>query len=79
MGDSQGTHAYAVVNYNASSSSPFELYNPWGDSSTVNGTVNDNGHQVYGGACFVTTTMISHDFATQYIGVGAAAPLNASR
>ena len=33
VGDSQGTHAYAVVSYIASSSTPFELYNPWGISA----------------------------------------------
>ena len=32
VGDSQGTHAYAVVNYAASSSTPFEVYNPWGST-----------------------------------------------
>ena len=50
VGDSQGTHAYAMVNYSASSSNPFELYNPWGASSAVEGTIAYNGHQVYGGA-----------------------------
>jgi hypothetical protein len=31
-----GSHCYAVVGYNASSSQPFELFNPWGtDSSTA--------------------------------------------
>ena len=38
VGDSNGTHAYAVINYNASSSTPFELYNPWGLGSVVGHT-----------------------------------------
>ena len=38
-----GDHAYAVVGYNASSSAPFSVYNPWGPSN-----VTYNGHQVYG-------------------------------
>ncbi len=68
VGDSQGTHAYAVVNYNASSGAQFELYNPWG----LSGMVNYNGHQVYGGAFNVNAAAISQDFAAQCIGAGAA-------
>ncbi len=72
VGDSEGTHAYAVVNYNASSSTPFELYNPWGLSSVVGGTISYNGNRVYGGAFYATASLISQDFADQSIGAGAA-------
>jgi hypothetical protein len=71
VGDSQGTHAYAVVNYNASSSTPFELYNPWGESSVVGGTISYNGNRVYGGAFYANAGLISQDFADQSIGTGA--------
>ncbi|HET6880907.1 MAG TPA: C2 family cysteine protease, partial [Pirellulales bacterium] len=75
VGDSQGTHAYAVVNYIASSSTPFELYNPWG-ASGLGGTVTYNGHQVYGGAFYATASMISQDFSSQSIGAGATAEID---
>ncbi len=71
VGDSGGTHAYAVVGYNASSSSPFELSNPWGVSSTINGLTTYNGHNVYGGAFWASSSLISQDFAGQYYGFGA--------
>jgi hypothetical protein len=83
VGDSQGTHAYAVVNYVASSSNPFELYNPWGVSSVVGSTVTFNGRQVYGGPFYANATLISRDFAYQFIGTGTEAgtvsPDNGSR
>ncbi len=72
VGDSQGTHAYAMVNYSASSSNPFELYNPWGASSAVGGTIAYSGHQVYGGAFWANATLINNDFAEQDFGTGAA-------
>jgi hypothetical protein len=75
-GDSNGTHAYAVINYNASSSTPFELYNPWGLSSVVGHTSNDNGHQVYDGPFWCGSSLISQDFASQSIGTGTAAGLD---
>jgi hypothetical protein len=67
VGDSEGTHAYAVVGYNASSSTPFELYNPWGLSSTLNATMNWNGHTVYDGAFYASSSLIASDFADQFI------------
>jgi len=67
VGDSQGTHAYAVVGYN-SSTHQFELYNPWGTTSTLNGTTTYNGHTVYGGAFWASTSLISQDFSSQDIG-----------
>ncbi len=76
VGDSNGTHAYAVISYNASSSTPFELYNPWGLSSVVGHTSNYNGHQVYDGPFWFSSSLISQDFAWQSIGTGTAAGLD---
>ncbi|MGO8902553.1 MAG: C2 family cysteine protease [Isosphaeraceae bacterium] len=73
VGDSNGTHAYAVISYNASSSTPFELYNPWGLSSVVGHTSSFNGHQVYDGPFWFGSSLISQDFAWQHIGTGTAA------
>ncbi len=39
VGDSTGTHAYAVVGYSPASVTPFELYNPWGLSSVVDSEI----------------------------------------
>ena len=76
VGDSNGTHAYAVISYNASSSTPFELYNPWGLSSVVGHTSSFNGHQVYDGPFWFSSSLISQDFASQTIGTGTAAGLD---
>jgi len=73
VGDSEGTHAYAVVDYTASSSTPFELYNPWGSSSVVGSTVTYKGQQVYGGPFYANATLISQDFASQTFESGAVA------
>jgi uncharacterized protein YccT (UPF0319 family) len=45
-----GDHAYAMVGYNASSSTPFTMYNPWGTDANGDGWYGGlyNGHQVYG-------------------------------
>ena len=71
VGDSTGTHAYAVVGYNASSSTPFELYNPWGASSTLNGLVSYNGGSVYGGTFWAASTLISSDFTSEFLSTGS--------
>jgi hypothetical protein len=70
VGDSEGTHAYAVVGYTASSSTPFELYNPWGISSVVGSTVTFNGSQVYGGLFYADANLVAQDFAFQSVGSG---------
>jgi hypothetical protein len=72
VGDSQGTHAYAVVNYNASSSNPFELYNPWGGSSVVGHQTTFNGHSVYDGPFWLSSAALSQDFSSQFQGNGTA-------
>ena len=74
--DAQGkaeTHSYAMIGYNASSSTPFELYNPWGLSSVVGHTSSYNGHQVYDGPFWLGSNLISQDFAAQCFGTGTAA------
>jgi len=72
VGDSTGTHAYAVVGYDPSSSEPFELYNPWGGSSVLGHTTTFNGGQVYDGPFLCDSSLISQDFDSQNIGTGAA-------
>ncbi|MGA2253370.1 MAG: C2 family cysteine protease [Thermoguttaceae bacterium] len=60
-----GDHCYAVVNYTASSSNPFEVYNPWG----IN-TASADG--VYG--LFSTNAnFLSQNFTGQSFGTGAVA------
>lgn len=80
VGDSSGTHSYAMVGYSLTGSgiagrisSPFELYNPWGDTQTLNGTVTYNGHAVYGGTFYTSAPQISADFSDQAI-VATAEP-----
>ena len=70
VGDSEGTHAYAVVGYSTSSTTPFELYNPWGISSVIGSTISFNGRQVYGGPFYADANLISQDFAFQSVGRG---------
>ena len=77
--DAQNTpeiHDYAVISYNASSSTPFELYNPWGDSSVLGHTTTFNSHQVYDGPFWFSSSLISQDFGFQFIGTGTAAGLD---
>jgi hypothetical protein len=42
------THSYALVYVNPSSSTPFELYNPWGANSANVAPYTFNGHSVWG-------------------------------
>jgi hypothetical protein len=66
------SHSYAVVGYNASSSQPFQLYNPWGIGSGDWALATYNGQQVYG--LFNTNaTFVAQNFSDQCIGTGAAA------
>lgn len=76
VGDTtHGTHAYAMVGYTGSGATPFELFNPWNDSTVVNQTTNYYGHQVYDGTCYISGSMISSDFANVSVGAGAAPAL----
>jgi hypothetical protein len=61
------SHAYAVINYNASSSTPYQVYNPWGPSG---GTY--QGHQVYG-LFNANATFLAQNYSLQAFGSGAAA------
>ncbi len=68
--DIVGDHCYALVGYNASSSQPFEVFNPWGTNSS--GWVLDlnNNHEVYG-LFNASAAFLSQNFATQSFGTGA--------
>lgn len=68
--DIVGSHCYAVVGYNPSSSLPFEVYNPWGTNSSGWALSTENGHQVYG-LFNANAAFISQNFASQAIGHGA--------
>ena len=69
----EGVHAYAVVNVNASSSMPYEVFNPWGITSSSNymapGTF--DGHAVYG-LFTANAPFISQNFSYQAFGGSAA-------
>jgi hypothetical protein len=71
VGDSSVTHAYAMIGYNPSSSTPFEIYNPWGESTVVGALTTYNGGQVYAGAFYASASLISQDFIVQSDGTGA--------
>jgi len=75
VGDAQETHAYAVVNYTASSSQPFQVYNPWGTDSSGWALGLFNGHKVYG-LFFASATFLSQNFAWQSFGTGTASGLD---
>jgi hypothetical protein len=61
-----GGHAYAVVGYNASSSTPFEMYNPWGVTAAINAKVNFGGHSFYGGTFYASASLVSHAFSDEF-------------
>ena len=70
VGNRSETHAYAVVGYNASSSQPFKVFNPWGTNSSGWALGTFNGHQVYG-LFTADAAFLSHNFASQFVGSGA--------
>jgi hypothetical protein len=64
-----GDHAYALVNYTASSSSmPFEVYNPWG----INAAASDNVYGLFS----VDATFLSQNYDVQSVGTERAAGLD---
>ena len=60
-------HCYAVVGYNAASSNPFELFNPWGTDSS--GWCPGESSKIYG-LRWVSSAFISQNFIKQSIGSG---------
>jgi hypothetical protein len=63
-----GDHAYAVVGYNPSSSMPYQVYNPWGTTSS--GWA-QGGKPVYG-LFSANGAFLSQNFSAQAIGFGTA-------
>ncbi len=56
-------HAYAIVGYNSSSSSPFLIYNPWGDTEILNGKIG----QYFAGAFRASTSLLTRGFLADFI------------
>lgn len=77
VGGSDGTHAYAVVSYTASSSTPFGVYNPWGSDSAGWAPANYHGHRVYG-LFWANSTFISQNFSMQSITNSAPGQMHAT-
>jgi hypothetical protein len=65
-----GSHCYALVNYTPSAGDPFEIYNPWGTTSTGYAPYTENGNQVYG-LFICNAPFISQNFSKQSISSGA--------
>ena len=61
-------HCYAVVGYNASSSQPFEVFNPWGTDSS--GWAPGHSGTIYG-LFTANAAFISQNFVEQSVGTGA--------
>jgi hypothetical protein len=73
-----GDHCYAVVGYNASSSQPFEVFNPWGTTSSTATPSNPawapyTGNTIYG-LFWASPSFLSQNFAIQGVGTGAINP-----
>jgi hypothetical protein len=68
-----GDHCYAVVGYNASSSQPIQVFNPWGTDAS--GWVPGYSNQIYG-LFTANAAFISQHFVGQSIGVESAAGLD---
>ncbi len=64
-----GNHCYAVVGYDASSSTPFEVLNPWGGTTSSVWCPQDN--QVYG-LFYADATFLSQNFTWESQGSGQA-------
>jgi hypothetical protein len=64
-----GNHCYAMVGYNSSNSNPFEIFNPWGTDS--NGWAPGHANTIFG-RFFTNATLLSQNFSSESIGVGAA-------
>jgi hypothetical protein len=64
-----GNHCYAMVDYNASGSLPFEIFNPWG--TDANGWAPGNANKIYG-LFWANAPFVSQNFSLESFGVGAA-------
>jgi hypothetical protein len=64
-----GSHCYALVNYDPSSSLPYEVFNPWG--TAANGWVNGTANGTYG-LFWADANFLSANYSSQAFGVGAA-------
>ena len=64
-------HCYAVVGYNASSSQPFELFNPWGTNS-AGWAASPGQTSTIKGLFTANATFISQNFDQQSIDTGAS-------
>lgn len=69
-----GSHAYAVVGYNPSSSTPYQVYNPWGTNNS--GYVPNNTR--YYGLFNASGGFLAQNFTGQTIQSGAEAPVDRS-
>jgi hypothetical protein len=67
-----GSHVYAVVGYNPSSSYPFEVYNPWGTDSSGWAPGDYQGNPVYG-LFYAGGGFLSQNFAAESFGSGPPA------
>jgi hypothetical protein len=69
-----GDHAYAMVGFSASSSTPFTMYNPWGTDANGDGWYPGlyEGHQVYG-QFNASAATISANFDLESFGNGMQA------
>jgi hypothetical protein len=68
-----GSHAYALVGYNASSTQPFQVYNPWW--TTPSGWAPGQPNTVYG-LFYASGGLISQNYTMQSFGTGAADALD---
>jgi hypothetical protein len=76
--DIVGDHEYAVVGYNTSSSTPFELFNLWGtESATPTGWAPGEYNQAYG-LFNASAATISQNFVTQDVSAQAINVMNVS-
>jgi hypothetical protein len=62
------SHCYALVNYNASSGQPFEVFNPWGTQAS--GWAPGDTNTIYG-LFTANAAFLSQNFAGQSFGTGA--------
>ena len=67
-----GDHAYAMIGYNAASSTPFTMYNPWGTDANGDGWYGGlyDGHLVYG-QFNASAATIAANFDLESFGSGA--------